>query len=125
MYQPLLTFVAPILQPTIRIRLQSLLLLATLVVALLYLGSRPNISVIFPYLPWDKLVHATAYAGFATLAWVALGSQSHIGAVVVAVGIGLLDEWMQYYLPGSCLIPFYTIRRPYQIGSWYRLHFPL
>ena len=68
--------------------------------ALLYLGSRPNASVIFPYLPWDKLVHATAYASFATLAWVGLGGRSQVGAVLVAGVIGLLDEGMQYYSPG-------------------------
>ena len=100
MYQPLLSFITPLLHPTNRLRLQCLSLLTTLVVALLFLGSRPNISVIFPYLPWDKLVHATAYACFAALAWVALGSRSQVGAVIVAVAIGLVDEGLQYYSPG-------------------------
>ena len=100
MYHAFMTFISPLLHPGSRLRRQCLVLLTTLVVALLYLGSRPNISVIFPYLPWDKLVHATAYAGFASLAWVGLGGGSLTGPVVVAGVIGLLDEGMQYYSPG-------------------------
>ena len=95
----MLTFVSPLLHPTQRIRFLCFLLLTTLVFALIYFGSRPEVDVVFVYLPWDKLVHATAYAGFATLAWVALGSRSHLGAVVVAGAIGLLDEGVQYYSP--------------------------
>jgi VanZ family protein len=75
-------------------------LLTTLVVALIYFGSRPYYAVVVPYLPWDKLVHATAYASFATLAWVGLGGRSQIGPVIIAGAIGLLDEGVQYYSPG-------------------------
>jgi len=100
MLQPILTALSPLLHPTDRLRWQCLLLLGTLVTAMLYLGTRPGISVIFPFLPWDKLLHATAYGGYAALAWVAMAGRSLWGPVMLAGAIGMMDEGAQYYSPG-------------------------
>lgn len=100
MLTSILTRLGPLLHPTNRVRLHCLLLLVALVSALLYLGSRPYISVVFPYLPWDKLMHATAYGAFAALGWVAMGGRFQIGPVLLVGVIGLMDEAMQHYTPG-------------------------
>lgn len=99
MYQALLVFLAPLLQPSDRIRWFCLLLLVTLVTALLYFGSRPGMAVVFPYLLWDKLAHGVAFGGFAALGWIAMGGRSLWGPVLLAGMIGILDEGMQYFSP--------------------------
>lgn len=100
MLQPILATLSPLLHPTDRLRWQCLLLLATLVTAMLYLGTRPGISEIFPFLPWDKLLHATAYGAYAALGWVAMAGRSLWGPVLLAGAIGMMDEGAQYYTPG-------------------------
>ena len=96
----LLLFLDPLLQPTERARILCLLLLVTLVTAMLYAGSQPVFQIVIPNPPWDKLAHATAFGGFAALAWVVLGARSSSGAIMVAFVIALMDEGMQYYTPG-------------------------
>jgi hypothetical protein len=100
MNQPVATCLTWIYEPSDRVRRRCLLLLIALVSTMLYLGSRPGIGVIFPYLPWDKLVHAIAYGGYAILGWVVMAGRSLPGPVLLAGAIGLLDEWVQYYSPG-------------------------
>jgi VanZ family protein len=100
MYQSVVTLLSSLVRPTRRLRTRCWLLLALLVVTLLNLGSSPGVySVVSPYLPWDKLAHATAYGGFAALGWVAMGGRSDVGAVLLAGVIGLMDEGMQSYMP--------------------------
>ena len=100
MYQPLLTFLDPLLRPAERMRWLCLLLLVTLVSVMLFIGSRPGVEVIIPNPPWDKVAHLIAYGGFATLTWVFLRGASTFWPLAAVGLIGLMDEAMQYYSPG-------------------------
>ena len=100
MFHAFIQFLSPLLQPVPRTRGLFLLLLVTLVTAMLYFGSQPQIQTVIPSPPWDKVAHMTVFGGFTAIAWVALGGRSWFGPVLVAFVIALLDEGMQYYAPG-------------------------
>lgn len=84
------------------LRLAMIALLAVLAANLFYHGAQPYAVGLIPS-PWDKLAHLTLFGGLAALAWIALGARgagAHLGAIAIAVAIGLLDESVQSLLPG-------------------------
>lgn len=88
--------------PSRSLRLLALLLAATLVFLLFYLGSRP-VSVGLFQAPWDKLVHYLFFGALAGVFWVLLGGGSvRIDgfAVLLTAVVGFFDEWHQAYNPG-------------------------
>jgi VanZ family protein len=83
---------------------RALALLAFLAVAanLFWHGARPYAVGAIPA-PWDKLAHVVLYGGFSASAWVALGGvrpTADLLAPIVAVSVGLLDEYAQTFNPG-------------------------
>jgi VanZ family protein len=50
--------------------------------------------------PWDKAVHALAYASIAACWCVAAGGRRIVLAIALTVATGGLDEWLQRSLPG-------------------------
>jgi VanZ family protein len=100
MPRPVLSYATSLLNPTDRVRMQCLLLLAMLVGALLYAESDRPLPLVLSYLPWDKLLKAMQYGVLGALCWVVLGGRSPSGALVLAGSIALLDEGMKYYSPG-------------------------
>jgi len=88
--------------PPARLRLAAAALAVLLAVNLFYHGAQPYAVGLVPR-PWDKLVHLAFFGGMAGLAWIVLGGRgvgAHLGAVGIAVGIGVLDEFAQLRLPG-------------------------
>jgi VanZ family protein len=88
--------------PPAWLRLTAATLALVLAASLFYHGAQPYAVGLFPR-PWDKLVHLAFFGGMAGLAWIVLGGRgagAHLGAVGIAVGIGLLDEVAQMRLPG-------------------------
>ena len=88
--------------PPASLRLAAAMLALVLAASLFYHGAQPYAVGLFPR-PWDKLVHLAFFGGMAGLAWIVLGGRgagAHLGAVGIAVGIGLLDEVAQLRLPG-------------------------
>lgn len=100
MPRPVLSYATPLLNPTDRVRMQCLLLLAMLVGALLYAESHPALPMVLAYLPWDKLLEASQYGVLGALCWVVLGGRSPSGALVLTGSIALLDEGMKHYSAG-------------------------
>lgn len=93
-------FAASVLNPTNRVRMQCLLLLTILVVALLYLEAHPD-SVLHAGLPWTISAGPYEYGLLAALSWVVVGGRSPGAAVALAGSIILLNEGMRYYAPGG------------------------
>ncbi|RPH59294.1 MAG: hypothetical protein EHM83_16000 [Burkholderiales bacterium] len=84
------------------LRLAAAALAVALVANLFYHGAQPYAVGLIPS-PWDKPVHLAFFGGMAGLAWIVLGGRgagAHLGAIGIAVGIGLLDEVAQLRLPG-------------------------
>ena len=84
------------------LRLAAAALALVLAANLFYHGAQPYAVGLFPS-PWDKLVHLAFFGGMAGLAWIVLGGRgagAHLGAIGIAVGVGLLDEVAQLRLPG-------------------------
>ncbi len=84
--------------------IRALALLAFLAVAanLFWHGAQPYAVGAIPA-PWDKLAHIVLYGGFCAAAWVALGGArptADLLAPIVAVSVGLLDEYAQTFNPG-------------------------
>ncbi|MCA3179534.1 MAG: VanZ family protein [Burkholderiaceae bacterium] len=84
--------------------LRAFALLAFLAVAanLFWHGAQPYAVGAVPA-PWDKLAHLLLYGGFSAAAWVALGGArptADLLAPIVAVSVGLLDEYAQALNPG-------------------------
>ncbi len=93
---------APMVFPHRRLRLLAMLLAATLVFALFYLGSRPVSAGLFPA-PWDKLVHFLFFGGLTGIFWVLCGGKPMRAdwyAPILTALTGLADEWTQAYNPG-------------------------
>lgn len=96
------TYFALLTDPPPWLRLAAIALLAALAVNLFYQGAQPYAVGLIPS-PWDKLAHLMLFGGLAALAWVALGARgagAHLGAIAIAVAVGLLDEAAQSLLPG-------------------------
>ena len=93
------TFRCLMFNPTNRIRMQCLLLLGTLVFALLYLESHPEVPV-FGDLSREAGASAVQYGVLAALSWVVVGGRSPAAALALAVCIALLNEGMRYYSSG-------------------------
>jgi VanZ family protein len=78
--------------------------LATIaIVASLFIGGQQPVAVNLISHPWDKLVHASAFALLACTIGLASnlrGRQKLVAAFFGAVLVGALDEWHQMYLPG-------------------------
>lgn len=88
--------------PPAWLRLAAATLALVLAANLLYHGAQSYAVGLIPR-PWDKLVHLAFFGGMAGLAWIVLGARgagAHLGAIAVAVGIGVLDEVAQMRLPG-------------------------
>ncbi len=92
--------ICPIIFPTRRLRLLSLLLSSTLVFMLFYLGTKPSPGVMFAH-PWDKAVHYLFFGGLAGMFWVLWGGTrlADLMAVLMTLGVGIGDEWTQAYNP--------------------------
>jgi VanZ family protein len=91
-----------LLRPSPPTRLAALLVFTLVVFNLFYHGAQPYSVGLIPA-PWDKAVHATLFAGFATLTWVMLGGRSPFAdllAPIAAIVIGVADEWAQSFVPG-------------------------
>lgn len=91
----------PIVFPRRRLRLLALLLSATLVFGLFYLGSKPFSGGLFSP-PWDKLVHFLFFGGLTGMFWVLLGGRSataDFGALFLSASVGAADEWAQAFNP--------------------------
>lgn len=73
--------------------------------AIFWLSAQPGDRVGIPA-PWDKLVHATAYAVLGALLQLGLGRPAV--AWVAAALYGLSDEVHQYFVPG----------RMFDLGDW-------
>ena len=76
-------------------RLQSLLRLAAALTAIglpmgLFVGGAQPVAVGLIPVPWDKLGYASGWRGWPML----------LAGFGYAMGIGVLDEWHQMYLPG-------------------------
>lgn len=88
---------APALPPAPRIIGLSVALLLS---AAILLGGRvPDAVELFAF-SWDKLQHALAYAVLAGSWCVAFGGRRVVLSIMIAVGTGALDEWLQRALPG-------------------------
>ena len=96
-FQP---FAASLLNPTNRVRMQCLVLLAMQVVALLYLEAHPQ-SVLHAGIPWNTTAGPYEYGLLAALSWVVVGGRSPGAAVALAGSIILLNEGMRQYTPGG------------------------
>jgi len=92
--------VYPVVFPTRRLRLLALLLSSTLVFMLFYLGSKPLPGGFWAH-PWDKLVHYLFFGGLTGMFWVFWGGtrRADLMALVMTLGVGLADEWVQAYNP--------------------------
>lgn len=91
-----------LIDPPASLRLTAALLALALVANLFVLGARPWAAGWIPA-PWDKLAHLSVFGGIAGLGWIVFGGRgagAHVGAVAIAAGIGLLDEFAQLRLPG-------------------------
>jgi VanZ family protein len=83
-------------------RLVALAGFALVAVNLLWHGSQPY-AVGAVRAPWDKLAHLILFGGFGGAAWVMLGGARPTAdalAPLVAVGMGVLDEFAQSFHPG-------------------------
>ena len=91
-----------LLRPSSPIRLAALLLFTLVVLNLFYHGAQPYSVGLVPA-PWDKAVHATLFGGLATLIWVMLGGRRPLADLLAplgAMGVGVVDEWAQSFVPG-------------------------
>jgi VanZ family protein len=91
-----------LLRPSVRMRVLALLMCLLVAANLFAHGAQPYSVGVFTA-PWDKAVHAVLFAAFATLIWVVLGGRRPFADVVaplVAIGIGVADEWAQSFVPG-------------------------
>lgn len=69
----------------------------------LWLGGAQPIAVGLVPVPWDKVVHAAVFAVLAAAFGYASGLRGWpmvAVAMVGALGVGLVDEWHQMFLPG-------------------------
>jgi VanZ family protein len=91
-----------VLSPAPWIRALAALTLAGVAVALFWQGAQPHaVGLLSP--PWDTLAHGVVFGGFAALAWIALGGRRPVAdrlAPLIALAIGIADEWAQSRLPG-------------------------
>ncbi|MFN9772183.1 MAG: VanZ family protein [Burkholderiales bacterium] len=84
------------------IRVLALLAFVAIAANLFWHGAQPYAVGAIPA-PWDKLAHLVLYGGFSAAAWVALGGArptADLLAPIVAVSVGLLDEYAQSFAPG-------------------------
>lgn len=89
-------------------QLQSLLRLAAALTAIglpmgLFVGGAQPVAVGLILVPWDKLAHAGVFAVLAAAMGYASGWRGWpmlLAGFGYAMGIGVLDEWHQMYLPG-------------------------
>jgi VanZ family protein len=91
-----------LVQPPRALRVGAACAAVLLTAVLFHQGSQPYASGLIGA-PFDKLAHATFFGIIAGLAWIALGAngrRANIGAVALAVGLGVLDEVVQSFLPG-------------------------
>jgi VanZ family protein len=98
---------SPLLFPPRWLRLAAGAAFAVGAVALLYGGTQPQATGLFPA-PWDKLAHAVVFAGFGALAWLALGGRPPIAArfaPLAAIAVGVADEFAQSFSPGRVADP--------------------
>ncbi len=90
------------------IRLQSLLRLAAALTSIalpmgLFVGGAQPVAVGLIPVPWDKLAHAGVFAVLAAAMGYATGMRGWpmlLAGFSYALGVGVLDEWHQLYLPG-------------------------
>ena len=95
-------FVAFFVLPPLWLSVLAVAVSCALVIALFGLGSKPVSVGLFPA-PWDKLAHYLFYGGLAGTFWVALRGApgwAAPGAFLLAVAVGIADEWVQFYTPG-------------------------
>jgi VanZ family protein len=91
-----------LIDPPTPLRLAAALLALALVANLFVLGARPWAAGWIPT-PWDRLAHLALFGSVAGLGWIVFGGRgaaAHVGAVAIAAGVGLLDEFVQLRLPG-------------------------
>ena len=66
----------------------------------LFVLPEPRFANTLTNIAWDKLVHATAFGGFATILWIGLGSRWPLAIWAAMVCVGALDETHQLFVPG-------------------------
>jgi VanZ family protein len=71
------------------------LLIAAMILLSPYLQLPQDVAVVSN----DKLMHLFAFAGYGALAWVGFGGRRTVLPILVAVGIGVLDEVVQHFMP--------------------------
>jgi VanZ family protein len=89
-------------------RLQGLLRLAAAFTAIglpmgLFVGGAQPVAVGLISVPWDKLAHIGVFAVLAAAMGYATGMRGWpmlLTGFTYAMGVGVLDEWHQMYLPG-------------------------
>jgi VanZ family protein len=77
-----------------------LLMIALALTAGILFGGRVPGATSWIVPPWDKVVHACAYASIAACWSVAAGGRRVALAIAITVATGGLDEWLQRSLPG-------------------------
>jgi VanZ like family len=82
-----------------RQRMGCLLLAASMVGLLFYLGSQAIAVGLFAE-PWDKVAHFCVFGALSVLLWVGLGGHSPWLVIGLMACLGALDEWHQSSLPG-------------------------
>ncbi len=80
----------------------AMLLVLAILFGLFVLGAQPFAVGLIP-VPWDKVAHAVVFAVLAATLGLAIGWRGWrlvLLAVGVALLVGGLDEWHQFFLPG-------------------------
>ena len=86
-------------RPRSPLRWPYLLLAATVVLQLFYLGAQPVAAGLIPA-PWDKLAHLAVYSLITLLLWIGTAGRMPLMIIATVVVIGALDELHQAHLPG-------------------------
>lgn len=72
----------------------------TILLAMIFIGGeQPGAGALF-LPPWDKVVHVMVYGSIAIMVGLAFPRWSLLAVLLIVVGIGVLDEFHQAFLPG-------------------------
>jgi VanZ family protein len=82
-----------------RVGIIALFVLILMLAALFILGSQPWAGSLFPA-PWDKVIHFIFYGTVAVLLSLAFPSLAMPAILLIALGVGAVDEYHQIFVPG-------------------------
>lgn len=82
---------ALLVNPVSAVRWGAWVLFAALVIALIYVGTKPEVGGLFPA-PWDKLVHFSYFGGLTVVALIGQGGRYPLLCVLLIGVFGAVDE---------------------------------